>query len=119
MAQRALLARMLRAAAAPYFGMLERWVCEGVLDDPFPHNADRGYLLHFTGDLATQKTSGDFGWDDTASVVPLSMVPWYTPTAVSAARVIVSSALTLAPGTTVSVVSAVTTAARPGRTAPV
>ena len=35
MAQRALLARMLRAAAAPYFGMLERWVCEGALDDPF------------------------------------------------------------------------------------
>jgi gamma-tubulin complex component 2 len=26
---------MLKAAAAPYFGMLERWLCEGALDDPF------------------------------------------------------------------------------------
>jgi hypothetical protein len=41
------------------------------------HN-DRGWLLHFTGDLATEKTPGSFGWDDTASIVPASAVPSYT-----------------------------------------
>jgi hypothetical protein len=50
----------------------------GTLENPFPHNHDRGYLLHFSGDLQTVKTPGLFGWDDTPSVVPLSMVPSYT-----------------------------------------
>jgi hypothetical protein len=50
----------------------------GVLENPFPHNHDRGFLLHFSGDLGTTKTPGDFGWDDTPSIVPLSMVPSYT-----------------------------------------
>lgn len=50
----------------------------GVLENPFPHNNDRGFLLHFSGDLQTTKTPGDFGWDDTPSIVPLSMVPSYT-----------------------------------------
>ena len=31
----ALLERLLRAGCAPYFAALERWLCEGVLDDPF------------------------------------------------------------------------------------
>jgi len=31
---RALLHKILHAAAVPYFRMLERWLCEGVLEDP-------------------------------------------------------------------------------------
>jgi hypothetical protein len=27
--------RLLRAAAEPYFAMLERWLCEGTVDDPY------------------------------------------------------------------------------------
>ena len=49
----------------------------GVLENPFPNNNDRGWLLHFSGDLATTETPGAFGWDDTASIVPASMVPSY------------------------------------------
>ncbi|HEX3152009.1 MAG TPA: Ig-like domain repeat protein [Gemmataceae bacterium] len=49
----------------------------GVLENPFPSNHDRGWLLHFTGDLATAKTTGAFGWDDTASIVPANMVASY------------------------------------------
>lgn len=50
----------------------------GVLEDPFPsqHN-DRGWLLHFNSDLTKQKTPGSFGWDDTPSIVPASIVPSY------------------------------------------
>ena len=50
----------------------------GVLENPFPNNNARGWLLHFSGDLATTKTPGSFGWDDTASIVPASAVPSYT-----------------------------------------
>ncbi len=41
----------------------------GVLDSSNEHNC-RGWLLHFSDDLATEKTPGSFGWDDTVSVVP-------------------------------------------------
>ena len=41
------------------------------------YNHDRGWLLHFSGDLSQSKTPGAFGWDDTASVVPASMAPSY------------------------------------------
>jgi hypothetical protein len=41
------------------------------------HNA-RGWLLHFDAALAQTKIPGSFGWDDTASIVPASMVPGYT-----------------------------------------
>ena len=50
----------------------------GVLENPFPHNGYRGWLLHFNKDLTVQKTSGAFGWDDTPSLVPSFMVPDYT-----------------------------------------
>lgn len=50
----------------------------GVLENPFPDNHDRGWLLHYSGDLSETKIPGAFGWDDTPSVVPASAVPSYT-----------------------------------------
>ena len=49
----------------------------GVLENPFPSNNDRGWLLHFDHTLTQTKLPGAFGWDDTASVVTASMVPSY------------------------------------------
>src|SRR5205085_2376196 len=42
-----------------------------------PSNGFRGFLLRFSSDLAMEKTSGAFGWDYTAAIVPSSMVPSY------------------------------------------
>ena len=47
----------------------------GVLENPF--TSSRGWLLHFSANLQVAKVPGAFGWDDTASVVPRSMVPAY------------------------------------------
>ena len=49
----------------------------GVLENPFPANHDRGWLLHFDSTLTHLKTPGAFGWDDTASLVPASLVASY------------------------------------------
>jgi hypothetical protein len=49
----------------------------GVLENPFPYNNDRGWMLHYDGTLTQTKITGAFGWDDTASVVPATMVPGY------------------------------------------
>ena len=49
----------------------------GVLENPFPNHNDRGWMLHFNSDLSQKKIPGSFGWDDTASIVPASMVPSY------------------------------------------
>jgi hypothetical protein len=42
-----------------------------------PYNGSRGFMLHFSADLGTEYTPGAFGWDDTASIVPATMVPSY------------------------------------------
>lgn len=52
----------------------------GVLGNGGGRNNYKGWLLHFDGDLATQKLPSAFGWDDTASIVPASAVPQYTGT---------------------------------------
>ncbi len=49
----------------------------GVLENPLGTHNYRGWLLQFSSDLSQEKTPGSFGWDDTASVVPASMVPSY------------------------------------------
>ncbi|TFW20277.1 hypothetical protein E4L96_10550 [Massilia arenosa] len=50
----------------------------GVLEyTPAQHN-QRGWLLHYSADLAQTLIPGSFGWDDTPSIVPASMVPSYT-----------------------------------------
>lgn len=51
-------------------------VFQGVFGNPY--NGSRGYLLHFSANLETSFTPGAFGWDDTPSIVPTSMVPSYT-----------------------------------------
>jgi hypothetical protein len=50
----------------------------GVLENPFA--SSKGWLLHFNANLTQAKPAGAFGWDDTASVVPRSMVPSYQGT---------------------------------------
>ncbi len=52
----------------------------GVLENPFPANHDRGWMLSFSSNLSQTNVPGSFGWDDTASVVPASMVPSYKGT---------------------------------------
>jgi hypothetical protein len=47
----------------------------GVLDNPLV--TDKGWMLHFSGDLSQTKTPGAFGWDDTVSIVDSSLVPSY------------------------------------------
>jgi len=50
----------------------------GVLEANAPAHNYRGWLLHFNATLDVVKTPGSFGWDDTASIVPKTMVPSYT-----------------------------------------
>ncbi|HEU4374650.1 MAG TPA: hypothetical protein VFS02_14220 [Telluria sp.] len=52
----------------------------GVLESTQGQHNSRGWLLHFDATLAHAKTPGSFGWDDTASIVPASMVAGYTGT---------------------------------------
>jgi hypothetical protein len=52
----------------------------GVLEQNVGHHNARGWMLHFNSTLSTTKTPGSFGWDDTPSIVPASLVPQYTGT---------------------------------------
>ena len=49
----------------------------GMVENPVPSNNDRGWLLHFDSTLAHSRIPGAFGWDDTPSIVPASLVPSY------------------------------------------
>ncbi len=50
----------------------------GVLGNNISTNHYRGFLLHYDSTLKTAKLPSAFGWDDTPSVVPASIVPSYT-----------------------------------------
>ena len=52
-----------------------------MLESSFGTHNGRGWLLHFNATLSAQRAPGGFGWDDTASIVPASMVPSYAGTA--------------------------------------
>jgi hypothetical protein len=64
------------SSASPTIGP-DNDVYYGVLENGDDHG-DRGWLLHFDATLATVKTPGSFGWDDTVSVVPANIVASYT-----------------------------------------
>ncbi len=49
----------------------------GVLESSLGANHFRGWLLHFNKTLSQTNIPGAFGWDDTASVVPSSLIPSY------------------------------------------
>jgi hypothetical protein len=50
----------------------------GVLENPFYSNHLRGWMLHMDAALsAANFAPGAFGWDDTASIFPSSLVPQY------------------------------------------
>lgn len=52
----------------------------GVLESNPPAHGFRGWLLHYDATLATVRTPGSFGWDNTPSIVPRAMLPQYTGT---------------------------------------
>jgi hypothetical protein len=52
----------------------------GVLENGFPSNHARGWMLHCDGALTTVKTPGAFGWDDTAAIFPASFIPSFKGT---------------------------------------
>jgi len=64
------------SSAAPTVGP-DGDVYFGVLENPARSHNDRGWLLHFNSDLSQTKIPGSFGWDDTASIVPASLVARY------------------------------------------
>jgi hypothetical protein len=68
------------SSAAPMVGP-DGDVYYGVLENPccYSHN-DRGWMLHYNSTLSALKTPGSFGWDNTPSLVPASLVPSYTGT---------------------------------------
>jgi hypothetical protein len=49
----------------------------GVIENPYGTNSARGWMMHYSGDLSETKVPGAFGWDNTPSIVPRSMVPSY------------------------------------------
>jgi hypothetical protein len=49
----------------------------GVFENSWGSNHYRGWLRHYDATLTQSKPSGAFGWDITASIVPVSLVPSY------------------------------------------
>jgi hypothetical protein len=49
----------------------------GVIESNPPAHNYRGWLLHYDSALGVTKLPGSFGWDDTPSIVPATMVPSY------------------------------------------
>jgi hypothetical protein len=62
--------------ASPMVGSDGR-VYFGVLESPSLSNFNRGWLLQFDPSLSPTGAPGAFGWDDTPSRVPASLVPSY------------------------------------------
>lgn len=66
-----------QGTASPTIGP-DGHVYMGVLESPF--TSSKGWMLHFDGNLNAAGAPGAFGWDDTASIVPRTMVPTYNGT---------------------------------------
>ncbi|MHB8636986.1 MAG: hypothetical protein ACYC96_11015 [Fimbriimonadaceae bacterium] len=49
----------------------------GVLENSLGTNNFRGYMLHFSYDLSQTLTPGEFGWDNTGSIIPTNWIPNY------------------------------------------
>lgn len=65
------------ASSSPTVGPDGR-VYIGVLEANAPAHNFRGWLLQFDAVLASAGVPGGFGWDNTASIVPASMLPQYS-----------------------------------------
>ena len=64
------------STSSPTIG-LDGDVFFGILSNPQEAHNKRGYLLHFDKTLSTQKITGSFGWDSTASIFPTSTLKGY------------------------------------------
>jgi hypothetical protein len=64
------------ASASPLVGP-DGDVFFGVLEGRPGANGNRGWLMHFDATLSQARIPGSFGWDDTPSVVPASVLPQY------------------------------------------
>jgi hypothetical protein len=49
----------------------------GAIESPSGSHNYRGWLLHYDAALTQAKPAGGFGWDQTVSIVPASLVPSY------------------------------------------
>jgi hypothetical protein len=52
----------------------------GVLESTTGAHNGRGWLLHYDASLSQVRLPGSFGWDNTPSIVPASMMPGYAGT---------------------------------------
>jgi len=68
-----------QSSATPMIGT-DGDVYFGVIGNPHIEHHLRGYMLHFDKTLITQKPTGSFGWDNTASLIPAVAVPSYSGT---------------------------------------
>ncbi len=67
------------SSSSPTIGM-DGDVYYGVLEYQVGSHHERGWMLHYSANLATTKTPGSFGWDDSAAIVPATAVKSYTGT---------------------------------------